>query len=66
MCPMDCSCMIDFIEVPEVKLLSKYWGLRPLQPLEKGYSRDVDAYDRKSLYDTIRYDTRCYFNVRSA
>jgi len=26
MCPMDCSCMINFIEVPEVKHLSKYWG----------------------------------------
>jgi len=34
-CPMDCSCMINFIEVPEVKHLSKYWGSvntgRPLQ-----------------------------------
>ena len=24
-CPMDCSCVINFIEVPEVKHLTKYW-----------------------------------------
>jgi len=49
MCPMDCSCMINFVEVPEVKHLSKYWGVvstgrplqvkywgsRPLQPLRR-------------------------------
>jgi len=55
-CPMDCSCMINFIEVPEVKQLSKYWGSvntgRPLQVKYWGGGRDpcnpcgVDAYDR--------------------
>jgi len=27
--------------------------------------RDVGAYGNIKEYDTIRYDTRCYFNVRS-